>query len=196
VFADYAQRWVEDRLVRERTRSINQSLLKVHILPELGTATLSGITTERVRAWNARMVRNQPTMAPKAYRLLRTILTTAVDDGLLEANPCRIRLAGTMSTQAGGTLREIQARLGHAAPDTAMIYQHVTEGRDEEIAEGIDRLIRRRPPRSKCSVSDGVSASVLRASSVAVTSAALPGVSVGRSVVTTMSVAWGDPAGG
>jgi integrase len=33
-------------------------------------------------------------MAPKAYRLLRTILTTAVDDELIARNPCRIRSAG------------------------------------------------------------------------------------------------------
>src|SRR5262245_29229836 len=33
-------------------------------------------------------------MAAKAYRLLRAVLTTAVDDRLIQRNPCRIRGAG------------------------------------------------------------------------------------------------------
>jgi integrase len=298
----YATQWLADRPLRDRTRNVYSSLLRVHILPEFETVALSGITTERVRAWHARLARAQPSMAPKAYRLLRTILTTGVEDGLLGENPCRVRgagteraaerrvptvgevqavaaaiedryrvavflaafcglrrgeifglarrhlvldghhpvtvverqraelpgkglvftepktdasrrtvavprfliaeiaahldrfvdddpdalvvtgpnskdtprpsswqpawdrarraagvptlrfhdlrhLAGTMSAQAGGTIKEIQARLGHATPDAAMHYQHVAEGRDEELADGIDRLIRR--PRSK-----------------------------------------------
>ncbi|MFT7601434.1 MAG: integrase [Acidimicrobiales bacterium] len=52
-------------------------------------------------------------------------------------------LAGTLSAIAGGTLKEIQDRLGHASPDAAMVYQHVAEGRDEELASQIDRIIGR-----------------------------------------------------
>src|ERR671932_929560 len=37
-------------------------------------------------------------MVAKAYRLLRAILMTAVDDGLLARNPCRIRGAGSEPT--------------------------------------------------------------------------------------------------
>ena len=37
-------------------------------------------------------------MTAKAYRLLRAILMTAVDDGLLSRNPCRIRGAGAEPT--------------------------------------------------------------------------------------------------
>lgn len=36
------------------------------------------------------------TQAAQAYRLLRTVLGTAVDDGLLEANPCRVSGATTV----------------------------------------------------------------------------------------------------
>ncbi len=50
-------------------------------------------------------------------------------------------LAGTLTALAGGTLKEIQSRLGHASPHAAMIYQHVAHGRDGELALGIDRLI-------------------------------------------------------
>ena len=54
-------------------------------------------------------------------------------------------LAGTLTALAGGTLKEIQARLGHASPDAAMIYQHVVQGRDGVLATEIDRIIAARP---------------------------------------------------
>ena len=50
-------------------------------------------------------------------------------------------LAGTLTALAGGTLKEIQARLGHSSPDAAMIYQHVAQGRDDVLASAIDRLV-------------------------------------------------------
>jgi len=36
-----------------------------------------------------------PSTIAKAYRLLRSILATAVDDEMIVRNPCRIKLAGT-----------------------------------------------------------------------------------------------------
>lgn len=37
---------------------------------------------------------NAKTMTAKAYRLLKAIMETAVDDGLITRNPCRIKGAG------------------------------------------------------------------------------------------------------
>jgi len=295
-FEDYASGWLADRPLRDRTREVYASLLKVDVLPTFGDMRLDGITPERVRRWHAGLAKSRPSMAPKAYRLLRTILTTAVEDDVLGANPCRVRgaaserteerkipslgeveailsfiepryraavllaafcglrkgecfglarrhvvigavqssvrvertrsevsgkglifqrpktdaglrvvslpervrdglvvhlrdfvgpdpeallfaddasgdiprstkwkriwdlarnnaevpdltfhdlrhLAGTLTALAGGTLKEIQARLGHASPDAAMIYQHVAHGRDDVLASEIDRII-------------------------------------------------------
>ncbi len=297
-FVAYAEEWLENRPLRDRTREVYASQLKVHILPEFGATRLSGITPERVRKWNSRLAKTAPAMAPKAYRQLRTMLETAVEDGIIAQNPCRVRggaqensiersiptieqvhklassieprfrmlvlvaafcglrksecfglarrhvvqtgsntrlvverqrnevagkgvvfaelktdaayrkvvipqslvddlaehleryvgpgpddllftmertcdmprasswtrlwnqarsgaelptmrfhdlrhLAGTLSAIAGGTLKEIQDRLGHASPDAAMVYQHVAQGRDEELASQIDRIIGR-----------------------------------------------------
>ena len=50
-------------------------------------------------------------------------------------------LAGTLIALAGGTLKEIQARLGHSSPDAAMVYQHVAHGCDDVVASQIDRII-------------------------------------------------------
>jgi len=52
--------------------------------------------TARVRSWHANLLRNGPgaSRAAKCYRLLRAILSTAVEDGFLTANPCTIKGAG------------------------------------------------------------------------------------------------------
>ena len=49
-----------------------------------------------MRSWHSGLVDNGPgaTTAAKCYRLLRAILNTAVEDGLLAVNPCTIRGAG------------------------------------------------------------------------------------------------------
>lgn len=47
---------------------------------------------------------------------------------------------GTMAAQAGGTLREIQDRLGHSTVAAAMRYQHSTETRQAELAEKLAAL--------------------------------------------------------
>ena len=295
-FDAYAQDWLAVRPLRDRTREVYASILRVDVLPEFGALQLNGLTPDRVRRWQSGLAKTKPAMAPKAYRLLRTILTTAVDDGLLSENPCKVRgaaterteerripslvqveqvasaierryrtavllaaycglrkgecfglarrhvlldgaqagvrvertrgevsgkglvfedpktdagtrvvvlpervrtelrshlesfvgddpdsllfttdrsgdvprasswtriwndardaagvpdlhfhdlrhLAGTLTALAGGTIKEIQARLGHASPDAAMIYQHVAQGRDGVLATEIDRII-------------------------------------------------------
>ena len=43
--------------------------------------------------------------------------------------------AGTLAARTGATTKELMARLGHASPQAAMIYQHATEDRDRLIAE-------------------------------------------------------------
>ena len=295
-FHEYSAQWLAERPLRDRTREVYASILRVDILPEFDRFPLATITTDRVRRWHSELVKSKPSMAPKAYRLLRTILTTAVEDGVLAENPCRVRgaatehvdereiptladveklldaiepryrtavllaafcglrksecfglarrhvvlkgsyatvriergrgeasgkglvfqdpksdagarvvalpervkldlshhlrtyvgkgpdallfttersgdvprasswkriwgnarldadvpditfhdlrhLAGTLTALAGGTIKEIQARMGHATPDAAMIYQHVAKGRDGVLAAEIDRIV-------------------------------------------------------
>lgn len=48
----------------------------------------------------------------------------------------------TLAAQAGATTAELQARLGHATPDAAMIYQHAARQRDEQIAIALSRMAR------------------------------------------------------
>jgi integrase len=46
----------------------------------------------------------------------------------------------TMAAQAGATIKELMARLGHATPDMAMRYQHETAERDRALAERLSRM--------------------------------------------------------
>lgn len=96
--ADYAARWLQQRIaLRPRTRELYENQLRRHILPGLGQRSLNDITTATVRHWYAELLHDKglgPVTVAKCYRLLRTILGTAVEDGLVAKNPCVIKNAG------------------------------------------------------------------------------------------------------
>jgi integrase len=50
--------------------------------------------------------------------------------------------AGTLAARTGATTKELMARLGHASPQAAMIYQHAASDRDRSIAEGLTAMLR------------------------------------------------------
>ena len=94
-FEDYARSWLADRHdLRPRTRELYASELRCHLVPAFGTLRLAEITTGKVRTWHAGTASTTPVTAAKCYRLLRTILATAVEDGKLAVNPCTIKRAG------------------------------------------------------------------------------------------------------
>ncbi len=96
--ASYAWRWLEERPnLRPRTRELYESELRLHILPVLGAIEVGRLSPSTVRRWHARLLKDgRPgaTTVAKCYRLLRAILTTAVEDGLLIKKPCIIKGAG------------------------------------------------------------------------------------------------------
>lgn len=100
--AAYAPTWLAARLtprgepLRPRVRELYESELRLHILPKLGRLELGRINTATVRSWHADLLANGPgpSTVAKCYRLLRAILGTAVEDGLIAVNPCTIKGAG------------------------------------------------------------------------------------------------------
>ena len=95
--ADYSSRWLKERPVRPRTRELYAGQLRWHILPTLGDVELAKITPARVRSWHAELLAKGtigPVTVAKCYRLLRTILGTAVEDELIVKNPCVLKTAG------------------------------------------------------------------------------------------------------
>lgn len=124
--AEYAPAWLESRLtargerLRPKTRELYDVFLRLHILPTLGPAQLHQLSTSRVRAWHSDLLANGPgrPTAAKCYRLLRTILSTAVEDGHLAANPCTIKGAGVepADERAIPTLDQVDALADHIQP--------------------------------------------------------------------------------
>jgi hypothetical protein len=71
-----------------------EGLLRLHVLPTLGDTPLNGLRPAKIRTWHAGLLkRPKPgaSTAAKAYRLLRSILATAVEDELIPKNPCAIK---------------------------------------------------------------------------------------------------------
>lgn len=117
---DYADRWLAERDgLRPRTRTHYRWLLDSRILPELGDVPLAALTGPRVRSWHAAMGSAAPTSRAHAYTLLKTVLGTAVDDRLIDHNPCHVRGAGQTRRQSRTqTLTPAElGRLADAMPD-------------------------------------------------------------------------------
>jgi integrase len=98
-FGAYAAGWLAGRQVagkpiKARTREHYQNILDDHLLETFGNRQLAAITPKDVREWYAATLTDRPTMRSHAYSLLRTIMGGAVNDELIDANPCRIVGAG------------------------------------------------------------------------------------------------------
>jgi integrase len=97
LFEHYAQAWVLERpALRPKTLQLYNGLVRLHLVPTFGTLALQDITDPRVRRWRKGLLDagvGEVTVA-KAYRLLKAIMSTAVDDGMIHRNPCRIKGAG------------------------------------------------------------------------------------------------------
>jgi integrase len=119
---DYATMWIAQRPgLRPRTVDLYTWLLKRHISPKLGKVQLGKLDTPMIREWRSRLLEEGVSqgMAAKAYRLLRAVLNTAVnEDGLLSINPCRIKGAGLEKTAERPFLTIDQVmRLAAQVPD-------------------------------------------------------------------------------
>lgn len=94
-FAEYAEHWLTERDLKDRTREHYRKLLDQRLLKApFAALPLSSITSEDVRTWHAKFGNKTPTMRAHSYGLLRTIMGTAASDGKIGVNPCVIRGAG------------------------------------------------------------------------------------------------------
>jgi integrase len=94
-FADYAEEWISQRDLKDRTREHYRKLIKQQLEPEFGHLPLTSITSDDVRKWHAGFGAKTPTLRAHAYGLLRTMLGTAASDGKIAVNPCVIRGAAS-----------------------------------------------------------------------------------------------------
>ncbi len=105
--SEYATVWVAERAgLRPKTRQLYEGLVRLHIVPTLGSYPLASLTPARIRSWRAGLLAagvGTVTVA-KAYRLLRTVLATAVEDRLIRSNPCQIKGASVERSPERPTL--------------------------------------------------------------------------------------------
>ncbi len=108
--AEYVEVWLEGRTVRghavaPRTAETYRYLLAHYLLPCYGSTPLNKIMVQSVRSWHAGLTRTAArSIPPKAYRLLHAVLASAVDDGLIGTNLCRIKGGGSERTAERPTL--------------------------------------------------------------------------------------------
>lgn len=108
-FKAYADKWVEERELSVLTQDLYRRLLDRSILPTFGDDDLDEITAPRVRSWRTEQLRTgSKVVTAKAYRLLKAITETAVDDELIRRNPCRIKGAGAEKPDERPTATVVQ----------------------------------------------------------------------------------------
>jgi Site-specific recombinase XerC len=135
--ATYVALWIEEHpTARESTKELYRGLLRTCITPTLGRSPVGSLSPAAVRHWHhqlgerlaadaerrqsellakgrqgsAASVRDGGARQVQAYRLLRAAMTTAVDDGLVQSNPCTIRSAAT-PRRAVGRARPVSDRM-------------------------------------------------------------------------------------
>ena len=116
----YAADYVARSDLRESTRGLYASLWRHHLASTWETVAVADVTPQRVRQWHERATRTtRPTALAQSYRLLRSLLSVAVADNVIAANPCRLRSAGTPKPARPSralTVTEVQ-ELAAAVPD-------------------------------------------------------------------------------
>lgn len=55
----------------------------------------------------------------------------------------------TIAAQTGATLKELMRRIGHSTEKAALNYQHASQGRDQEIASALDKLIKKEREKNR-----------------------------------------------
>lgn len=92
-FAAYSARWLSARELKPSTVREYARMMKV-LVGAFGETALDEITSADVRRWYAGLDPARKTAKAHLHALLRNVLGSAVDEELIEVNPCRIRSAG------------------------------------------------------------------------------------------------------
>jgi integrase len=96
--AEFARAWLAAHQIEETSRDGYRASLERHVLPVLGDLPLAEVTPKAVAAWWAACAPGLPRARAGAYQRLRQVMGAAVEAGLAEANPCRVKGAGKAPT--------------------------------------------------------------------------------------------------
>ena len=101
-----AAEWIDQRPgLRRRTMELYRYLLRKHVTPLLGGRRPGAFDNNPalIRSWRSELLASgiSASSTAKAYRLLRAVLMTAVDDDLIRRNPCRLPRAAPEVAASG-----------------------------------------------------------------------------------------------
>jgi hypothetical protein len=114
--SEYANDWITQRAgLRPRTADLYRWLLAKQVTPYIGNLPIGKLTAQVIRQWRADLLSRSvsATMAAKACRLLRAVLTTAVEDDKLLPSAVRQRPQASVGSLPGSLSR---AGWTHAKP--------------------------------------------------------------------------------
>jgi len=109
---EFGRDWIDQRRIKPSTRERYRSAWNLHIEPRIGSLMIGDVTPAVVRQWYAelgsdlrtKLLTQRRFQTPDqagaatqahAYRLLKAVMNTALEDELIPNNPCRIKGAST-----------------------------------------------------------------------------------------------------
>lgn len=126
IFGTYARDWINTRTnkhgqpLASRTREEYERYLEDR-LDEFVDKPLSGITPTEVRTWHADGLKTgKKTSVGRQYDFMKSVFKTAVDDELVDKNPCKVISGSKSSTEVKVTAptEDELSKIVEAMPDT------------------------------------------------------------------------------
>jgi integrase len=127
LFGEYARRWLHSRVeLRVTTWQHYESVLRVHLIPRFGPVPLDRITPAMIRDfWTAKHGVKAST-ATDSYRILRMVYARAIEEGLLQESPCKIKAGGTLHSPERPTVTpEEVVKLSYELPRNVRIVPYL-----------------------------------------------------------------------
>jgi Phage integrase, N-terminal SAM-like domain len=103
-FEEFATSWIEERPnLRPKTAENYRYVLANQLTPALGSRAIAEIKERNIRRWRKNLLDGGVSVATaaKAYRLLKAIMNTAVDDGLILGAPAGSRALRKTDRRSG-----------------------------------------------------------------------------------------------
>ena len=86
---EYAATWIAQRNIKLRTKAHYGMILGKH-LAALAKVPVADLRPETIRSWYAKLDAKTARIRSHSYGLVHAICATAVNDQLLQSNPCQI----------------------------------------------------------------------------------------------------------
>lgn len=102
LFTEYGTKVLEQRKLKDSTRAMYQEKWTQLIEPHFENVAIKDMSAQLVREWFAGLGDEYPQRNAHAYTVLSMICATAVEDGLLIANPCNIKGATSVARKPKG----------------------------------------------------------------------------------------------